>query len=159
MSYAAQKWARKLEKENRKEVDDEGMKNVGRTKAKGRVEEEKVLGIREFNATVELGQDTKRETARNRGFDQRVSNISSIHDKISSLLGMIKKDKVEESVENQLERTYNPIHLHRNDAIANFSKDDTSQREKYHYHQPKENLSYVDLKPKKYELSNRYANL
>lgn len=53
-----------------------------------------MLGIREFNATAELGQDTKRETARNRYFDQRVSNISSIHDKISSLLGMIKKDKI-----------------------------------------------------------------
>lgn len=40
---------------------------------------------------------------------------------------------------------------------VNFSKDDgCPPRERY---QPKENLSYVELKPKKYELTNRYANL
>ena len=116
-----------------------------------------MLGVREFNAIAELGQETKRETARNRVFDQRVSNITNIQDKISSLLGMIRKDKIEESMENQLERTYNPTQLHRNDAMANFSKDDTFQREKYR--PPKENLSYAELKPKKYDLSARYVNL
>lgn len=157
MSYAGQKWVRKGEKENRREMGEEVCKNGGKVKMKGRVEEENVLGVREFNATAEMGQESKRETARNRGFDQRVSNITNIHEKISSLLGMIRRDKIGESVENQLERTYNQAHLQRNDVVVNFSKDDACpQRERY---QPKENLSYAELKSKKYELSTRYANL
>lgn len=103
------------EKENRREMKGEEMgRHGGKVRMKGRVEEENILGVREFNAMAEAGQESKRETARNRGFDQRVSNITSIHDKISSLLGMIRKDRVEESVENLMERTYNLTQLHRN---------------------------------------------
>ena len=37
--------------------------------------------------------ETKRQTARNRGFDISVSHITSISDKINTLLGLIKRDK------------------------------------------------------------------
>ena len=37
MSYAAQKWARKVEKENRKETGEEVNKKEGKTKMKARV--------------------------------------------------------------------------------------------------------------------------
>jgi hypothetical protein len=41
------------------------------------------------------GGEGKRENARNRCFDMRVSNIATLHDKIYGLLSLIKRDKAE----------------------------------------------------------------
>lgn len=41
------------------------------------------------------GGEGKRENARNRCFDMRVSSIATIHDKIYGLLSLIKRDKPE----------------------------------------------------------------
>jgi len=34
----------------------------------------------------------KKENARNKGFEMRVNNIDNIHDKITNLLNLVKKD-------------------------------------------------------------------
>jgi hypothetical protein len=55
----------------------------------------------EEGGSEEARVEGKRENARNRCFDMRVSNIATIHDKIYGLLSLIKRDKVEEAAPKQ----------------------------------------------------------
>ena len=43
----------------------------------------------------DMVNEGKRENARSRRFDLRISNISNIEDKIYGLLSMVKKDKLD----------------------------------------------------------------
>ena len=53
----------------------------------------------EFFKPIDNVYANKRENARRRGFEMKVSNIDTINDKISGLLSMVKKDKQKEIIE------------------------------------------------------------
>lgn len=76
--------------ELRKKLDD-NLVNYSKQISNERINENN----EEFNFENSASQKGKRDNAKNRGFDMKVSNIVTINEKINSLLCMVKKDKTE----------------------------------------------------------------